>query len=117
MSATPPPEYLLPLTPACFHIMLALVDGDLHGYAIMQDVASLSDGRIMLSTGTLYGALKRLLEQGWIARTEADDSDDEGRPRKVYTLTKAGRRVLQAESDRLQQVAQLARLRLKGDAV
>ena len=107
----------LPLTEATFFILLSLAPGDRHGYAIMQDVASLSSGRITLSTGTLYGALKRLLEQGWIVRAEKDDSDDEGRPRKVYALTDTGRRVLQAETDRLQQVAQLARLRLKGDAL
>ncbi|MBZ0301196.1 MAG: PadR family transcriptional regulator [Anaerolineae bacterium] len=107
----------LPLTEATFFILLSLAPGGKHGYAIMQDVASLSSGRITLGTGTLYGALKRLLEQGWIARADDDDSDDEGRPRKVYTLTDTGRRILQAETDRLQQVAQVARLRLKGDTI
>jgi len=101
----------LPLTEATYFIMLGLTPGSKHGYAIMKDVMTLSDNRIVLSTGTLYGALKRLLEQGWIERVEDSDSNETGRPRKVYRLTDLGRRILSAEVARLRTLVTAAQLR------
>lgn len=91
--------------------MLSLAPGPKHGYAIMKNVCSLSEERIVLSTGTLYGALKRLLEQGWIERLDEAGPDETGRPRKVYTLTALGRRILAAEIERLQALVRAADLR------
>ncbi|HEX2905584.1 MAG TPA: helix-turn-helix transcriptional regulator [Phototrophicaceae bacterium] len=109
-------EPALPLTEATFLILLSLAPGPQHGYAIMKDVAALSEGRVVFSTGTLYGALKRLLEQGWIERVDSPEIES-GRPRKDYQLTEAGRRLLSAEAARLETLAQAARLRLKPGAV
>jgi DNA-binding PadR family transcriptional regulator len=107
----------LPLTEATFFILLSLAPGHKHGYAIMKDVQELSRERVILSTGTLYGAIKRLLEQGWIRRIEEADSSVEGpgRPRKNYVLTRQGRRVLEAEMERLDTLAAIARLRTAGE--
>jgi len=80
----------LPLSEAVFFILLSLLPGPKHGYAIMKDVDALSYARINLSTGTLYGALKRLLRAGWEQRVE-DEQDDSGRERKAYSLTQLGR--------------------------
>ncbi len=79
----------------------------------MKEVEELSAGRVVFSTGTLYGALKRLLEQGWIEREESGEAAASGRPRKEYRLTEIGRRILSAEALRLQTRAQAAHLRLK----
>lgn len=103
----------LPLTEATFFILLSLASGRKHGYAIMKDVAALSDERIKLGTGTLYGALGRMLDQGWIERI--DEADEEGgRPRKVYGLTDFGQRILHAESQRLHALLGAVRARLAG---
>lgn len=101
----------LPLTESTLYILLSLAPGEKHGYAIMKDVETISKGRINLGTGTLYGALKRLLEQEWIERIEVDSSDQ--RERKAYKLTELGHRVLTAETQRLQSLANLAQLRLQ----
>jgi DNA-binding PadR family transcriptional regulator len=117
----------LPLTEATLYIMLSLAPGPKHGYAVMKDVEALSEGQVVLSTGTLYGAIKRLLDNGWIRRVEepdpdpppdaADNSNGAGRPRKSYILTRTGRRVLEAEVDRLGSLVAVARLRVvKGGA-
>ena len=100
----------LPLTEATFFILLILSPGRKHGYAIMKDVSQMSSGRIVFSTGTLYGALKRLLDQGWIVRLgEGDDSREETtRSRKEYELTSLGRNILSAETARMQQLVKLA---------
>ena len=103
----------LPLTEATFTILLSLATGKKHGYAIMKDVEALSSGRIVFSTGTLYGALRRMLEQDWIERREEADGDS-GRSRKTYALSELGRRILAAESARLQRLAAVARVRLSG---
>ena len=102
----------LPLTESTYIILLSLSSKPKHGYAIMKDVWILSNDRIILSTGTLYGALKRLLEHGWITRS--DDSDPEGasRDRKVYTLSRHGRRILEAEIVRLQELLTAAKQRV-----
>lgn len=104
----------LPLTEATFFILLSLVNSPKHGYAIMQDAEALSDGRVTLSTGTLYGALKRLLDREWIARTDESQPSDGGKPRKDYYLTDLGRRILSAETNRLERLAQAAQRRLQG---
>jgi DNA-binding PadR family transcriptional regulator len=103
----------LPLTEATFFILLSLAPGQKHGYAVLKDVEALSDGRVVLSTGTLYGALKRLLDQGWIERVDDDARDASGRPRKAYRLTRLGRRLLEAETARLERLAHAARLRVR----
>jgi DNA-binding PadR family transcriptional regulator len=100
----------LPLTEATFFILTSLSVGKKHGYLIMQDVELLSAGRVMLSTGTLYGGLSRLLDYGWIERV--DEEEETGRPRKAYVLTELGRRILGAETQRLERLARMARLRL-----
>jgi len=109
----------LPLTEATFFILLSLAPQSKHGYAIMQEVQHLSDDRVTLSTGTLYGALKRLLQQGWIERVDegespATNAPKTGRPRKAYTLTDLGRRVLAAEVERLQSLVSMARVHTAG---
>ena len=108
-----------PLTEATFCILLSLAAEPKHGYAIMKDVQALSDGRVVLSTGTLYGALKRQLEQGWIRRLNgtgqsAAGSGKPGRQRKSYALTRLGWRVLDAEVSRLQRLVSIAGLRTAG---
>jgi DNA-binding PadR family transcriptional regulator len=110
-------EANLPLTESTFLILLSLAPGPRHGYAIMKDVAALSGDRVQLSTGTLYGALKRLLAQDWIQRAQADPPPESGargarRPRKAYVLTELGRRVLDAEVARLQTLVGAADLRI-----
>ena len=104
----------LPLTEATFFILFSLSGEPKHGYAIMKDVQELSEERVTLSTGTLYGALRRLLEQDWIERVEESELDANenaltGRPRKAYMLTRIGRRVLDAELNRLQRLVTIAR--------
>lgn len=103
----------LPLTEAVLFILLSLAPGPKHGYAILKDVQALSKNRVVLSTGTLYGALKRLLEQGWIERVEdnGDAVEESGRPRKAYALTDLGRRVLDAEVARLRSLVVMAQSR------
>jgi DNA-binding PadR family transcriptional regulator len=96
------PESLLPLSPAVFHILLALADGERHGYGIMQEVKFRTEGRVRLGPGTLYGAIRRLLEKGLIE--EADERPDpelDDERRRYYRLTDFGLRVLRAEAARL----------------
>jgi len=93
-----------------FHILLSLVDDDLHGYAIIQDVAARTDGEVRLTASTLYAAMKRLLESGWIEeRTTRPAGTADDPRRRYYRLTKAGREVARAEARRLEQLAAMAR--------
>ncbi len=108
-------EANLPLTETTFFILLSLAPDSKHGYAIMKDVQSLSDDRVTLSTGTLYGALKRLLEQEWIRRVDDPNLDKTDRIRKAYALTDLGRRMLEAEAARMQTLVTVARLRAVGE--
>ena len=101
------PASLLPLTPAMFHVMVALADGQTHGYAIMKDVEQLTEGAVRLSTGTLYGIIKRLLNDGLIRESAGVSSGDERR--RSYELTAFGRDVARAEAARLQQTLAMAR--------
>jgi DNA-binding PadR family transcriptional regulator len=113
-SDSPPEE---PLTEATFLILLSLASEPKHGYGIMKDVRALSEDRIVLGTGTLYGALKRLLEQGWIRRVDEPENGASGRERKFYELTRSGQRVLDAEAVRLQRLVSAARVRMVGGCV
>jgi len=100
----------LPFREPTFFIMVSLSPGPKHGYAILKKVESLSEGRVKLSTGTLYGAIKRLLGQGWIRRVDDPIPNGAGRERKSYDLTELGRRVLNAEIARLQKLVSVARI-------
>jgi DNA-binding PadR family transcriptional regulator len=99
----------LPVTEPVLLILLSLADRPRHGYAILQDVQEMSEGRVTLSTGTLYGALRRLLDDGWIERF---DQGDNSRGRQAYRLTPGGRRNLQQEVSRLKQLTRVASLRV-----
>jgi DNA-binding PadR family transcriptional regulator len=100
-----------PLTEAAFYILLSLAAGPKHGYAVLKEVEALSQGRILFSTGTLYGGLKRFLKWEWIRRVHGKDPDSAGRPRKEYALTEKGRRILGGEVERLQVLLKTARVR------
>ncbi len=100
----------LPFREPTFFIMVSLSPGPKHGYAILKEVESLSEGRVKLSTGTLYGAIKRLLDQGWIRRVDDPIPNGTDRERKSYDLTELGRRVLNAEIARLQKLVSVARI-------
>ncbi len=99
----------LPLTEPVFLILLSVADQPRHGYAILKDVEEISNRRVKLSTGTLYGALRRLLHARWIERVEEHDSP---RGRQSYRLTASGRRNLQLEVSRVKHLAQVASLRV-----
>jgi DNA-binding PadR family transcriptional regulator len=101
------PVDLLPLSPAMFHVMVALADGETHGYAIMKEVEHLTSGDVRLSTGTLYGIIKRLLTDGLIRETGVATKGDERR--RCYALTPFGRDVARAEAARLEQTIAIAR--------
>lgn len=104
------PGDMLPLTPAVFHILLALADGERHGYGIMQEVAQRTEGAVQLGPGTLYGSLKRLLEAGLIEESdERPDRAMDDQRRRYYRLTNFGRRVAQAETERLIELVRQAR--------
>ncbi len=98
------------LTEPVLLILLSLADQPRHGYALMKDIQNLSAGRVRMSTGTLYGALRRLLEDRWIERFEQEDTS---REKQAYRLTHAGRGQLQVELDRMKQLTRAAATRLK----
>src|SRR5580698_6575279 len=99
-----------PLSEAVLLILLSLAERPRHGYALMKDIESLSAGRVRLSTGTLYGALRRLLEDQWIQRFEQADTS---REKQAYRLTATGRKQLQLELDRMRQLTRAAGARLR----
>jgi len=104
------PEEFLPLTPAVFHVLLALADGERHGYAIMQEVAASTEGRIKMGPGTLYGTIKRLLEIRLIE--ESDERPDprlDDERRRYYRLSALGQRVARAEAQRYAAMVEVAR--------
>jgi len=104
------PSEFLPLTPAVLHILLALADGDQHGYAIAQAVEELTGGTVRMGPGTLYGSIGRMVASGLIeesSRPRSRTSDDDRR--RFYRMTPLGRRVLESETDRLVRVVALAR--------
>lgn len=100
----PVPEDALPLTPAVYHILLALYDGEKHGYAIMQEVEAVTNGSIRMGSGTLYGSIKRMLRDDLIEEApELSDSE-----RRFYRLTAFGKSVTEAESRRLASLVLIA---------
>ncbi len=104
------PESHLPLTPATFQILLALVDGERHGYAIMTAAAQATDGQVRMGPGTLYGSLKRLLEGGLVAESgERADPELDDQRRRYYRLTDFGLRVARAEARRMATLVRSAR--------
>jgi DNA-binding PadR family transcriptional regulator len=104
------PEEFLPLTPSVFHILLALADGERHGYGIIKEVEARTEGRVRLGPGTLYGSIKRMLEEGLIEESdERPDSELDDERRRYYRLTGFGRRVATAEAERLSGLVASAR--------
>ena len=115
-------KHLLPLTPAAFNILLALADGDKHGYAIMQTIALRTGGEVRMGPGTLYGLIKRMLADAWIEELDErpDPALDDER-RRYYRLTDLGQGVAAAEAERLARLVAAARqqglLPSKGQAI
>ena len=101
-------DALLPLAPAFLHILIALGDGERHGYSIMQEVGDRTGGRVRMSPGTLYGSIKRMLEEGLIEEltTGAAGADER---RRYYRITRFGRRVAAAEAERMTALLSQAR--------
>lgn len=100
-------ERLLPLTPAVFHILLALVDEDRHGYGIVKELARITGGAVQMGPGTLYGTIKRLLAEGLIVEA-GEQPDEAAERRRYYRLTALGQRVAGAEATRLARLVRLA---------
>lgn len=106
------PETLLPLTPAVFHILLALSDKERHGYGIMQEIRSNTDGQLRMGPGTLYGTIKRMIGTQLIEESEerpASDVDDERR--RYYRITDFGHKVLTTETHRLARLVKVAKIK------
>ncbi len=103
------PSTLLPLGAGAFHILLALADGERHGYSVMQEVETSTGGTIKLGPGTLYRLIKQMATDGWIVETERDN--DDALRRRYYKLSPWGRRIAQAEAKRLEDLVRIARSR------
>ena len=101
------PLPFLPLTPAAFHVLLTLADGPRHGYLILKEVDERTNGEVRLSTGTLYGLIKRFLDDELIIETRSAPGDDQRR--RPYKLTPLGRDVASAEAERLERLVTAAR--------
>ena len=99
-----------PVTEPVLLILLSLADAPRHGYGLLKDIEQMSSGRVRLSTGTLYGALRRLLESGWI---EPFESADTSRDKRFYRLTDQGLRALESEIGRLKELTRIAGARLR----
>lgn len=99
----------LPLSEPVLLILLSLVERPRHGYSILKNVEQMSDGRVTLSTGTLYGALRRLLDDKWIERFKEEESS---RGRQAYRLSARGKKMLQTEVGRLKHLTRVANLRM-----
>jgi DNA-binding PadR family transcriptional regulator len=98
-----------PLTAAMFNVLLALSDGDKHGYAILKEVEQQTAGEVQLSTGTLYGIIKRLLVDGLICELRTRPAANDDQRRRYYRLTEEGRRLAVAEAERLEKLLERAR--------
>jgi DNA-binding PadR family transcriptional regulator len=104
------PEAWLPLTPAMFHILLALADKERHGYEIMREVEERSEGEMRIGPGTLYGSIKRMLNDALIEELdERPDPEFDDERRRYYRLTDFGRRLAVAEARRLEKLVKSAR--------
>ncbi|GCE22487.1 PadR family transcriptional regulator [Dictyobacter kobayashii] len=113
------PESLLPLTPAVFHILLALSDGERHGYGIMQEVAWRTNNQVHMGPGTLYGSIKRMMNDGLLEESGSrPDPDLDDERRRYYRLTDLGQRVVRAEAKRLAKLVQIAQMKhlIQGEA-
>lgn len=98
-----------PLTPAVFHILLALADGEKHGYGIMQEVSTKTDGKVVMGPGTLYGTIKRVMEDGLIEEAgERSDPELNDERRRYYRITGKGRKAASAEAKRLEELVRMA---------
>ena len=99
-----------PLTPPVFQILLSLIDSDnVHGYSMIRDIADRTDGEVRLTASTLYAAIKRLLDSGWIEECRQRPSIDDDARRRYYHLTPLGRNAARAEALRLERLAGMAR--------
>ena len=114
MTTTEDLDHVLPLSPTAFHSLVAMADGPRHGYAIAREVEELSDGRIVMGPGTLYGSLQRLVAAGLISETEnpGEGGQHAGR-RRYYRMTPLGSAALRYESARLMKAASVAQARLE----
>jgi DNA-binding PadR family transcriptional regulator len=110
MSKRRDPESLLPLTPGMFQVLIALADGEKHGYAIIKEVTRRTDGEVSLSAGTLYAIIRRFVQEGVVAESaERPDPALDDERRRYYRLTEFGRDVAQAEAARMETVLGMAR--------
>jgi DNA-binding PadR family transcriptional regulator len=110
IASTQTPEAFIPLTPAVLHILLALTDGEKHGYAIMLEVEAISHNQVKMGPGTLYGSIKRMISSGLIEETdERPDPDLDDQRRRYYRLTGLGNAVLNEEVNRLAALLERAR--------
>lgn len=106
------PESHEPLTPAMFHVLLALAGEDLHGYAILKEVELRTGGKVRLSTGTLYGIIKRMLADGLIVELRSRPAETENdERRRYYRLTPQGRQLAVREAERMDEILSVARSR------
>ncbi|GCE08404.1 MULTISPECIES: PadR family transcriptional regulator [Dictyobacter] len=113
------PEELLPLTPAVFHILLALSDKERHGYGIMQEVAWRTNNQMHMGPGTLYGSIKRMMKDGLLEESGSrPDPELDDERRRYYRLTDFGQRVVRAEARRLANLVQIAQVKhlIQGEA-
>src|SRR5207245_5037734 len=99
----------LALSEPVLFVLLSLAEQPRHGYSILKDIESMSDGRVLLSTGTLYGALQRLLDNGWIERVQEENTPGD---RRTYRLTSRGRRDLQMEIEPMRHLTRIGSLRV-----
>jgi DNA-binding PadR family transcriptional regulator len=106
---SPAPDEFLPLPTAAFHILVALGEGQRHGYSIMQDIAERTNNKIRMSPGTLYAAMKRMLEQGLIEEIRETNVLAGDERRRYYRITKLGRRVVSAEALRMSEMLHYAK--------
>ena len=111
--AHPDPQSFLPLPQAQLHVLVALTEGERHGYAIMQAVEASSDGIVRMGPATLYGTLKRLVDSGLAEESEHRPLADDDERRRYYRLTALGRRVCAAEADRLAGLVRITRKNLR----
>jgi DNA-binding PadR family transcriptional regulator len=105
----PIPQDFLPLSPTVFHMLLALSEGERHGYALKREIAHRTNGTVVLGAGVLYGSINKMLEQGLIEESEERPDphlDDERR--RYYRITRFGRLVAQAEASRMRELVQIA---------
>jgi DNA-binding PadR family transcriptional regulator len=107
------PSAFLPIPQAQFHVLVALTEGEMHGYAIMRAVETSSGGIVRMGPASLYGTLKRLVDNGWAEELAHRPAPDDDQRRRYYRLTALGRRVCAAEADRLAGLVRITRANLR----